>query len=176
MKPDSSRLYLAVMEHIFNANEIDREAEIESLGKEINKKAEMLSKATMKFVNDELDKDNYNKLKEVLQNEMANLKAEILEVKGIESGFMECMTYGITFLSKLPHYYSTATLNGKQMILGSIFPEKLIFSENTYRTAEPNEIVDFLANIDGALKSNENSLIPHKSDFSCRVPGVGIQR
>jgi site-specific DNA recombinase len=88
---------------------------------------------------------------------------------------MECMTYGVTFLSKLPHYYSKTTLEGKQMMLGSIFPEKLIFSENTYRTAEPNEIVDFLATIDGALKSNKDLTISYKSDISCRVPyGFGL--
>jgi site-specific DNA recombinase len=175
MKPDSARLYLAVMEHIFKTNEIDREAEIELMEKEINKKSEMLAKATMKFVNDELDKDNYNKLKEVLQNEMANLKAEIIEFKGMESGFMECMTYGITFLSKLPFYYSTATLENKQKMLGSIFPEKLIFSENTYRTAEPNEIVDFLSTIDATFKNNKDLVNPEKSDISCRVPGAGIE-
>jgi hypothetical protein len=60
-------------------------------------------------------------------------------------------------------------------MLGSIFPEKLIFSENTYRTAEPNEIVDFLSTIDATFKNNKDLVNPEKSDISCRVPRAGLE-
>ncbi len=77
----------------------------------------------------------YKRLKESLQIEIAETETRISELKVTEGGYMEYLRFGITFLGNLHYYYSTATLENKQRILGSIFPEKLIFCENIYRSA-----------------------------------------
>ncbi len=60
---------------------------------------------------------------------------QIDELKRAESGFEEYCRYGISLLSNLPYYYSNASLEGKQKMLGLIFPEKLVFESGKYRTA-----------------------------------------
>ncbi len=175
MKTEIGQLYLAIVEDVFKANEYDREAEILMLGGEINKKTEMLDKAARKLINDELDAIDYKRLKESLNTEISGLKMRISELKVVESDFMEYMTYGVTILSNLSYYYSTATLENKQKILGSVFPEKLIFSENTYRTAEPNELIDLLSNIDRDFKDYKNEQVAQKGDQFHPVTPVRIE-
>ena len=164
MKPEVAKLYLAVMQDIFKSNETDRETEIIKLETEIKKNSDMLDKATKKSVNDEMDMDDFKRFKVSLTKETADLKLRITEFKETESGFMEYLRFGTTLLGNLPYYYSTATLEGKQKIVGSIFPEKLIYSNNTYRTAQPNEIISLLYDVNeefGKGKATKNGNLPH---------------
>ncbi len=130
----------------------------------------MLDKATRKLISDELDKEGYNRIKNSLQKETTNLKVRISELKETESGFMKYLTFGVTLFGNLPYYYSTATLEEKQAMLSSIFPEKLIFSENSYRTPQPNELIDLFGNVTKAFRDSEkkkaakNSGLFHKVD------------
>ena len=116
--------------------------------------------------------DDFQRFKLSLTKETADLRTKIAELKDTESGFMEYLRYGTTILGNLKFYYSTATLEGKQQIFGSIFPEKLIFSENTYRTAEPNEVLTFLYDVNkdfGKRKAAKNG------SLSYRVTPVGVE-
>ena len=100
------------------------------------------------------------------------MRLRIGKLKGLDSGFTEYMNYGITLLSNLPYYYSTATLEGKQQMISSIFPEKLIYCENTYRTAQPSELLTFLCYEN---KGNKKGQIASKSNLSCLVAHRGIE-
>lgn len=172
IKPELAGLYLEVMENTFKNNEADREAEIVKLSQEIRKKEEMLDKAAKKLVNDELDRDDYKRLKDSLQMEMAGLKVRITELKNMESGFMEYLRFGIPLLTNLPLYYKNAPLEGKQKFLGSIFPEKLVFSENSYRTQVPSELLELLCSINKASKGDKKKMVAKIGDqFHQVTPG-----
>ena len=175
MKPEIRQLYLIVMEDIFKANEVDRVTEIIKLENEIRKNSEMLDKATKKLVNDEIEKDDYKRLKESLTNETAGLKMRVVGLKEAESGFMEYLRFGTTLLGNLQYYYSTATLEGKQKIVGSIFPEKLIFSENTYRTAKPNEIITLLCNVNKDFGESKKEKATKNDSLSRLVAKGGVE-
>jgi site-specific DNA recombinase len=175
IKPQVGQLYLSVMQDIFKNNEKDRGAEITRLSTEICKKEEMLDKATRKLINDELDKESYNRIKGSLQKETIDLKTRISELKETESGFMEYLTFGVTLLGNLPHYYSTATLEGKQKMLGSIFPEKLIFSENSYRTAQPNELIELFSSVTKAFGDSKKKKAAIFSGLSHQGTVMGLE-
>ena len=126
----------------------------------------LVHRATKKLVNDEIDKDDHKTLKESLVKETACLKIRIADLKETESGFMEYLRFGTTLLGNLPYYYSTATLENKQKIICSIFPEKLIFSENSYRTAKPNEIISLLHYVNKGFKKE---IATENGGYSYRV-------
>lgn len=168
-------LYLEVMQDIFKSNETDREKEVLKLSRAIKDKESMIDKATQKLVTDELDKESYQRLKKGLQKEIMELNIEMSNLKEAESGFMEYLRFGFTLLGNPLQYYSTATLQGKQKMLGSIFPEKLIFSENSYRTAQPNEVIDLLGNVTEAFRECKNEKATKNGGFSPRVAPAGIE-
>jgi site-specific DNA recombinase len=51
------------------------------------------------------------------------------------------LTKAINTLSKLDELYANGTIIEKRKIIGSIYPEKLIFDGNEYRTPRLNEAV-----------------------------------
>ncbi|MGP8216222.1 MAG: recombinase family protein [Bacteroidia bacterium] len=169
LSPEMGALYLQVMEDIFKTNGKDREAEVLRLETEIKRNNETLDRAAKKLVNDELDKDSYKSLRESLLKETADLKLRIAELKDTDNGYLEYLRFGFTLLGNLPYHYNKATLEIKQRILGSIFSEKLIFSENTYRTAQPSDIIELLYTVNGAFGGWEKGKAVQKNDFSLRV-------
>ena len=175
MRPEIASLYIEVMEDVFKANETDRESEIIRLESELIKKTEMLDKGAKKLINDELDKDDYKRLKESIMNESATLRIRINELKEMESGFMEYVRFGVEILGNLPLYYGVANLEIKQAILGSIFPEKLIFSKNTYRTAEPNELIDWLYSVDRDFWHSKKRKVAKNGDQFHQVIPMGLE-
>ena len=62
------------------------------------------------------------------------------ELHSLEKHF----AYGITFLTHLPFYYDNAPIELKHKIVGSIFPEKLIFENEKYRTTKTNSLISLI--------------------------------
>ena len=60
-------------------------------------------------------------------------------------------------------------------MLGSIFPEKLIFSENSYRTAQPSEVIDLLGNVTEAFRDSEKKKATKIGGIFFRVAHRGIE-
>jgi DNA invertase Pin-like site-specific DNA recombinase len=169
LKPEVGQLYLSIMQDVFKSNEADRTAEVSRLEASIRKNQETLDKATMKLANDDMDRDDHKTLKANLSIENARLKARISELKSMESGFMEYMRYGMTLLGNLSHYYMNADAECKQKMISSVFPEKLVFLEKTFRTAEPSELLDLLYYENGENKKRKATSF---GDLSCQVDGA----
>ena len=146
IKPEIASLYIAVMEDVFKTNEGDREAEIKKLNQQIAKNKEMQEKVAISLIDGGLDKHDYKMLKEKYAVESVGLKNRIEELKKSENGFAEYSRFGFSLLSNLSYHYNQSNLENKQKMIGLIFPEKLVFSNSTYRTTKPNELLSLMCN------------------------------
>ncbi len=144
-KPEIAELYLQIIEETFKKEDTDREKEIQNLKNEIKQVSSALLKTEKKYINDELEKDSYIRLKESFKKEENELKEQLSDLQATDSDFMEYMKYGCSVLSNLKKYYETADLETKQKLLSSIFPEKLIFENGTYRTTKESELLRLLS-------------------------------
>jgi hypothetical protein len=61
------------------------------------------------------------------------------------------------------NYYTLKNTEIKQKIIGSVFPEKLIFENNEYRTTKLNDVVTLICPTDKGLGKKKGG---KKSDFS----------
>jgi hypothetical protein len=59
--------------------------------------------------------------------------------------YLEYLSQGGEIMKNIATRYIAAFPIGKKQIIGSIFPEKLIFSENKLRTTEPNVILELIS-------------------------------
>ena len=89
--------------------------------------------------------------------------------------FKEYTKYNVSLMSNLKQYYSTATLDNKQKMLGLMFPEKLVFSNNGFQTVTPNEILTLLCNTGKGFSPNEKGLFKNKLEKSCVVTSIGFK-
>ncbi len=71
---------------------------------------------------------------------------KIAELKKLESGLKEYCHYGISMLSNMGHYYTTANIENMQRMLGLIIPEKLVYDNRTFYTMQPGEVLNLLCN------------------------------
>jgi site-specific DNA recombinase len=135
----------------------------------------MMDKSAKKFINDDLDKHDYKRIKESLSRECAELRSKIADLKAADSGFAEYCRYGFSLLGNMGHYYRTATIENRQKMLGLIFPEKLVFSNNTFQTMQPNEILTLLCNGGNGFSPNVKGLFKDKLEKSCVVTLSGFK-
>ena len=173
IKPEIASLYLAIMEDVFKTNEGDRQGELKKLQKQIDNNAEMLDKSVKKFVNDDLDKHDYELIKESLSKEGGALRSRIADLKGFESGFQEYYRYGLSLLSDMGLYYKTANIVNKQKMIGLIFPEKLVFDNNTFQTTQPSELLNLLCNAGKDFRGSKKEKSSKNAAQSCLVTALG---
>jgi len=74
---------------------------------------------------------------------------------------------GCHFLQISNGYYQQADLDTKQKMLSSIFPEKLNFSNGTYRTTKPSEVFAPLCATGNGFSESENK----KTAENCQKSG-----
>jgi hypothetical protein len=83
--------------------------------------------------------------------------------------------FSVNFLAKLSVYYDTADLIGKQQIIGSIFLEKMVFENNSFRTTKVNEVVELICRTSKHFKGNTTKESFENPKLSNVVPGTGIE-
>ena len=175
IKPEIASLYLAIMEDVYKTNEGDRQQEIKKLQKQIDDNVEMMDKSARKFVNEDLDKHDYKRIKESLSRECAELRSKIAELKAAESGYQEYCRYGFSLLSNMGHYYRTANIENRQKMLGLIFPEKLVYDNHTFQTMQPSEVLDLLCNGGKGFSDGKKEKSSKNAAQSCVVTALGFK-
>jgi site-specific DNA recombinase len=76
----------------------------------------------------------------------------------------------LSIVSRLGHYFEDAAFDIKRKIIGSIFPEKLTFDGEKYRTTEINEVISLLTNDYRALQGIEIKKADGRVGFSSLAP------
>ena len=142
--PEIAQLYLAVMEDIFKEKEGDREEQVAEVVKEIDDLEDKLLEVDKRYVEGDLEQDSYRRLKNAYTDQLEEKRERKRELKRVDTNFMKYARYGLSLVADLPEYYQTASLEVKQKLLGSIFPQKLVYHGENYRTEEVNRVITLL--------------------------------
>jgi len=76
----------------------------------------------------------------------------------------------LDILLNLDTYYTQRDTTVKQRIVSSIFPKKLIFENNSYRTPEINSVVSMICRTDKPSKGNKKG-----KDNIFNYPSLGVE-
>ena len=169
------KLYRLILEDVFNQDENDRLVLVKQVQSKIEQIKTKLESLQDKLLENVIDKIDYHLMKPRI---LAELNDWILKKEDLSrdiSGFQTYLDYGLLFLFNMKEYYQSATLEVKQKIIGSIFPEKIIFFENKYRTTKTNELLSLLTlNINelGGVKKQKATLSNGLSNYA---PPLGLE-
>ena len=75
----------------------------------------------------------------------------------------------------LPKYYDSADLIAKQKIIDSIFSEKLVFENNSFRTTKLNTAVELICRTGMSFKGSKKGESSENSELSNLVPKTGFE-
>jgi len=133
-----SELYMAILEDTFKSNEGDRKKQVQGLKERVRDQEEKITRCDEMLLNRDIDRESHQRMITKLKEEIVILRKKIELEEGSETGFMKYCRFGIPLLSNLSGFYMNATVEIKQKLLGSIFPAKLHFREDSYRTTPLN--------------------------------------
>ena len=85
------------------------------------------------------------------------------------------LEFGFEFLRKLPQVFPKCPLDVQQQIIGSIFPEKIIFKDNQVRTKNVNEVAALISRINKPSGRNKKGQFSKNQELSCLVAGTGLE-
>ena len=87
----------------------------------------------------------------------------------------KALVNSIQTITSLKMIYEKANLEGKQKIIGSIFPRKFVFDNNRVRTNEINEVVGWFINGSKALQEMKTGQPSDKTRLSRVVIPPGFE-
>ena len=134
-------LYYVAVKKAFGVNEVDRTQQVASIKREIETLKLRLDKARMMMLDDKIDATDFRETKAILQPKIEKLTREITNYSFQNGDYKNYIEEGFGLLRHLSETYVDGDLTVKQQIVGSIFPENLIFENNQYRT--PKRLMAF---------------------------------
>jgi len=125
----------------------DRKKETEELNKQLEVHQNRLEKAQALMLDGLLDMKEYQSIKGRLEPEINRLISKV-DTAGQQSKNVsenDIIRFGFYFLNNLDKLFTIADLKGKRTIIGSMFPQNLIFENNSYRTTSEDNVLLLLA-------------------------------
>lgn len=156
--------------------QLTKEAESNKIGpkhyEQINKLEQKLERLQDMFVDGEIDKSDYQTTKQRYENMIAEFKEK--ENKYInEKVVFELYQKAINKTQTISKQYYEADIEGKRLMIGSIFPNKIQFENKKVRTTDVNPILNEIASIKRDYKGIKKMNKSQKLDLSHRVTAKG---
>lgn len=170
-----SELYMVILEDTFKSNEGDRKKQIQGLKERIRDQEEKILRCDEMLLNREIDRETHQRMIPKLKEEVAILRKKIELQESSETGFMKYCRFGIPLLSNLSGFYMNASVEIKQKLLGSIFPAKLHFREDSYRTTPLNPALALILQKNKVLENEKTGQTIFEESLSGEMPMTGLE-
>jgi site-specific DNA recombinase len=142
--------------------------------KEFNEKKEALAE---KFVEGDLDKETYRKLKDKYQSQIREAEA-ILQNSPLESSNLKgVVKKTVDICLQFPGLWEKASFDNKRILQELVFPEGILLNKKnrTVRTERINELLFSIAQYTSDIEENKKGENDFEIIFPHSVPGVGIE-
>lgn len=143
IKPNSMVLELnyEILLDTFEAKIKSDRSELAKIEEEISRNNQRLQNAQHLMLDAAISAHDYKEIKTQLTEANDELIRKKANMSALQEDFRTHLKIGATLLRDLDGFYQKATLSEKQLIIGSVFPEKLIFEKNQFRTNRINEAI-----------------------------------
>jgi site-specific DNA recombinase len=146
IKKEIKDAYLMVIKEIIADREKDKSRDIERVKQSIDKVKAKIDSTEDKFIENHIDLDTYKNLKDRYKREMDELEDRLTILKTESKQFFDDLTQSLSIIENLDYYYNKASTEEKRQILAILFPEKLVFENNQYRTHLDNLFISAMVN------------------------------
>lgn len=138
---------------------------------EIDKLNNRLKLARNKLLEEVIDDDEYFEIRSDCKEQIEKLESKLTKGKDHKKiDFSKLLDNALNHVVNLAKVYSDGDIQLKRKIIGSIFPEKLEFFENHYRTTRVNLLLSYIFQINNELGVRKNRKESELSPLSGLVP------
>jgi hypothetical protein len=132
-KPQVMKLYAAILKDKLKEDTKNGHSEIEKICKQIEKQQQRLKNAKELMLDGEFSATDYKEMKSDI--EITKLQREKMKYKDGKENIGGKIDECVNLLANINKHYVSTPIAIKQRIISSIFPKKLIFENNNYRTS-----------------------------------------
>lgn len=172
LNPQTAELYRTVLKKLLQGNNESNRQELSNVLKDKEKQSQRLKNARELMLDGEISTTDYKQMKADIEENQTRLSIEENSLRFTNVDYTPQINFSVNFLCNIDSYYQLADVEGKQRIIGSIFPDKLVFHENLYRTTEINSVVWLLQRENKQKKEGKQVF---SNLLSLRVGPLGIE-
>ena len=123
----------------------------------------------------DITKERFNSMVDRINGQLSEVNNEIEVLSMKTDSIKTYVDSGLELLTNLDKMFMNSDYDGKRIVAGSIFTQKLIFGNDDCRTAQVNEVIAVLTrNSKGSEGFKKRKAIKNDS-FSVKVPGAGVE-
>ena len=175
IKSEVVDLYLEMLKKVYDKNEESNEKKISKLKAKVESLNNSLENLDDKLISDKILIEDYNRISGRLKIEVDRMKEECTQLKQMDTEFDKHVRSGLVLLRDLIKYYDASDVPMKQKIVGSIFPEKLIFDGESYRTSKLNSFVSLISSGSVSCDGSKIEQATKTSGLSKMAPPLGLE-
>lgn len=152
-------LYQKIMMDYYRSSTLSVHDGQKELSGQIREQNDKLDRARDLLLANDLEPSDYKEIKVKCEKQVNILEAKLAEVsfnKTSSTSTDRIIYKVIGVLSKLPLTYKEGSISKRRDIIGSIFPEKLVFDGTQHRTGRINEAARLIYLINSKLDQNKN--------------------
>jgi len=123
----------------------------------------------------ELSSEDYQRMKSNIskRRDKTNTKLESLNPQNTSIG--QKLEHVFNVIRNMPEILSSGRMEHKIQLLGSMFPEKIEFDGEKYRTSSYSKVLEWIFQNTNELEKEKTEDRDHKPLSSVSVPGAGLQ-
>ena len=174
-KPEIIELYAQIIKDVFKEHEGEREAEIKKIESNVSNLEKQIEKAEDKLIDDTITQEEYRNITRRYQAKIKDLELSKARLFKTDSNCLKYLQVGASILKNLDSYYLQSDIGTKQKLIGSIFPEKLIFEDNNYRTTRFSQVIALLCEINEDFQTKKRKPIAITANRSINAPPPGLE-
>ena len=169
-------LYLEVLNDLRKENARDIRAMVDKLDKEIHELNERIDKIEDKYLDGDIDKDDYTRMTNRVKQQLKVLadRKELFETPN--RGKVEPkLKYSMSLIDNIDKFFKYAPAEAKIRALSSIFSGKLEFDGKKFRTDNLNGVLDLIYQQTNELRGGNKKSEESFSTFPASVPRAGVE-
>jgi len=177
-----TEVYKVVLQDEFRTKTKAQREDVRQVKAALEKANSELSNARKLILSGDIEPSEYRVIKSDYEKKITGLESKLMELSKQSTNIEPLLDKAVAALSSLDILYEKANNKSKREIIGSIFPEKLVFDGmHYYRTARLNEAVSLIYSLDKAFSENKNgqndqnfelsNLVTHTVQFSNHFMG-----
>ena len=170
------QLYKEILIDLRKDNAKDIRAMIDDIDKDITEIDERMNKIEDKYLDEEIDKNDYNRMIARQKKQLNALigKRELLENSNREK-IEPQLKYSINLIDNIDKFFKYAPAEAKIRALSSIFPEKIEFDGKFFRTDKLNGVLSLIYQQTNELRGIGKEKGESFSTFPASVPRAGVE-
>lgn len=173
--PGMSEVYKLVIQQEFKSKSKGQREDAKQVQEALAKANTELSNARKLLLSGEIEPSDYRTIKMDYEKKIIGLEARLMELSKETNNIEPLLNKAISTLSNLDELYEKGDNKAKREIIGSIYPEKLVFDGFHYRTARLNEAVELIYSLGNGFSENGNGQTESIFDLSTSVPETGFE-